>query len=80
LYYCLTSYIVQKQIEDNTRAVGVPKLALKRIETLKIPLLTISEQKKIVSQIEKLEGKINQLQEVIGQIPKQKEAVLKKYL
>jgi type I restriction enzyme M protein len=80
LYYCLISENLQKQIEDNTRAVGVPKLALKRIETLKIPLPPLDEQQKIVSQIEKIEAQIALLEAQIGAIPKQKEAILKKYL
>lgn len=80
LYYCLISENLQKQIEDNTRAVGVPKLALKRIETLKIPLPSLSEQQKIVSEIERIEVKINALETEIASIPKQREAILKKYL
>lgn len=80
LYYCLTSENLQKQIEDNKRAVGVPKLALKRIETLKIPLPPLSEQQKIVSEIEKIEEQIKALETEIAEIPKLKEAVLKKYL
>ena len=80
LYYCLISESLQKQIEDNTRAVGVPKLALKRIETLKIPLPSLSEQQKIVSEIEKIETKIKVLETEIAEIPKLKEAILKKYL
>ena len=80
LYYCLISENLQKQIEDNTRAVGVPKLALKRIETLKIPLPPLSEQQKIVSEIEKIEAKIKFLETEIAAIPKQKEEVLKTYL
>lgn len=80
LYYCLISENLQKQIEDNTRAVGVPKLALKRIETLKIPLPSLSEQQKIVSEIEKIETKIKVLETEIAEIPKLKEAILKKYL
>lgn len=80
LYYCLISENLQKQIEDNTRAVGVPKLALKRIETLKIPLPSLSEQQKIVSEIEKIETKIKVLETEIAEIPKLKETILKKYL
>lgn len=80
LYYCLISENLQKQIEDNTRAVGVPKLALKRIDTLKIPLPPLSEQQKIVLEIEKIETKINISEKEIALIPKQKEAILKKYL
>ena len=80
LHYCLISENLQKQIENNTRAVGVPKLALKRIETLKIPLPPLSEQEKIVSEIKKIEAKIKVLETEIAEIPKQKETILKKYL
>ena len=80
LYNILTSENVQKQIEENTRAVGVPKLALKRIEILKIPLPPLFEQQKIVAQIEKFESKISELEKELAEIPKEKEAVLKKYL
>ena len=37
-------------------------------------------QQKIVSEIEQLEEKIKTLEKEIAEIPKQKEAVLKKYL
>lgn len=80
LYYCLVSENLQKQIEYNTKAVGVPKLALKRIETLRIPLPTLSKQQKIVTQIEKIEEKITALENELAAIPAKKEAVLKKYL
>jgi len=80
LYYSLTSKSLQKQIEDNTRAVGVPKLALKRIETLRVPLLPLAEQQKIVAEIEQIETQIAALEAEIAEMPKQKEAVLKKYL
>ena len=67
-------------MKEKTSAVGVPKLALKRIETLKIPLPPLAEQEKIVAEIEKIETKINDLETEISEIPKLKEAVLKKYL
>ena len=46
----------------------------------KIPLPPLSEQQKIVSEIEKIEAKINALETEIAEIPKLKEAVLKKHL
>ena len=46
----------------------------------KIPLPPLSEQQKIVSEIEKIEAKIKILETEIAEIPKLKEAVLKKYL
>ncbi len=50
------------------------------LKSYKIPLPPLSEQQKIVSEIEKIEEKIKALETEISEIPKQKEAVLKKYL
>ncbi|WP_143394573.1 restriction endonuclease subunit S [Flavobacterium branchiophilum] len=49
-------------------------------KNIKIPLPTLSEQQKIVSEIEKIEAKIKVLETEIVAIPKQKEVILKKYL
>jgi type I restriction enzyme M protein len=51
-----------------------------QLESFKIPLPPVNEQKQIVSEIEKIEGQIASLQKQINQIPLQKELVLKKYL
>lgn len=51
-----------------------------QLEDFKIPLPPLSEQQKIVSEIEKIEEKISVLETEINSIPQQKEAVLKKYL
>lgn len=51
-----------------------------QLEDFKIPLPSLSEQQKIVSEIEKIEEKINVLEKEIALIPQQKEAVLKRYL
>ncbi len=59
---------------------GQIELTIPTIQNIKIPLPSISEQQKIVSEIEKIEAKINVLETEISEIPKQKEAVLKKYL
>ncbi len=48
----LSSDKVQEQIKSLTHAVGVPKLALSRIRTLKIPLPPLSVQEEIVAEIE----------------------------
>jgi type I restriction enzyme M protein len=45
-----------------------------------IPIPSLSEQQKIVSEIEKIGAKIKALEKEIAEIPKLKEAVLKKYL
>lgn len=80
MYLMMTSNKVQIQIQERTRAVGVPKLALKRIETIKIPLPSIFVQQQIVSQISVIEAQIAALEKELETIPQQKEAILKKYL
>mgnify|MGYP003624152637 FL=1 len=55
-------------------------LTKQQLEDFKIPLSPLSEQQKIVSEIEKIEVKINVLETEITALPKQKETILKKYL
>lgn len=50
----LSSYIVQKQIQEVITTGCQPKLAIKKIEQLKIPLPPINEQQRIVERIESL--------------------------
>ena len=54
LIKCLESSLVQQQIIDATTKVGQPKLAIKRIQELLIPLPPLTEQKRIVAKIEEL--------------------------
>ncbi len=51
-----------------------------QLEEFKIPLPPLSEQQKIVAEIEKIEEKIKILETKLAEIPQQKEQVLKKYL
>ena len=54
LIKCLESNIVQSQIVNVTTKVGQPKLAIKRIQELIIPLPPLAEQNRIVAKIEEL--------------------------
>lgn len=56
------------------------RASIDRIQGIKIAIPPIAEQQKIVSEIEKIEAKIKVLEAEIAEIPKLKEAVLKKYL
>jgi type I restriction enzyme M protein len=69
-----------KMYDDMKIDVARANLSLQNISDLKIPLPPLSEQQKIVSEIEKIEAKIKVLETEIAAIPKQKETILKKYL
>ncbi len=60
LINCLQSFFVQSQISDVTTKVGQPKLAIIRIQNLKVPLPPLAEQKRIVAKIEELMPKVEE--------------------
>ncbi|HPE82650.1 MAG TPA: restriction endonuclease subunit S, partial [Aequorivita sp.] len=66
----------------NQYATGTaqPGLSVMNLNPIEITLPPISEQKKVVAAIEKIETKIAALEKQIADIPKQKEKTLKKYL
>jgi len=59
---------------------GQIELSLNIIRNIRLDIPAITEQKKIVSKIEKFETKINALEKEIASIPNKKEMILKKYL
>lgn len=70
----------EKLLEIGNGATSRQAITKSQLEEFKIPLPTISEQKKIVAEIEKIESKIVELETRITDIPSQKEAILNKYL
>jgi len=64
----------------NQFGANIPQLTVPQLSSFEIPLPSLSEQQKIVSEIEKIETEITELEQHLGEIPKQKETVLKKYL
>ncbi|MDR2519126.1 MAG: restriction endonuclease subunit S, partial [Spirochaetaceae bacterium] len=77
----LIYYALQKaDLESLSGGTGVPGLNRNAVYTKGIPLPPLQEQQKIVSEIEKLEIKIQELQNQLEQFPLQKEQILRKYL
>jgi type I restriction enzyme M protein len=67
-------------LNDFSAQSSHPNISQPVVLNQRIPLPTIEIQKKIVTEIEKIESKISELEKQIADIPAQKEAVLKKYL
>jgi type I restriction enzyme, S subunit len=65
LYQCFDSPFCQSQFIDKTKQVAVQKMALNRFSSSIIPLPPLSEQKRIVAEIEKQLAKTKQLKEHI---------------
>ncbi len=71
---------ILKNIEITSSGSVIPQLTVPMVKNIKIPLPPISDQQKIVAKVETIEQKITELQTKTAEIPKQKEAILKKYL
>ncbi len=73
-------YLNNIDLSEYITGQAQPKLNQKNLNSIKIPLPSISEQKKIVSKIEAIEKEINEKEAELKLIPQQKEDILMKYL
>jgi type I restriction enzyme M protein len=80
LYNILSSKKLMTKFQNVSEGMVVKNLNIERVKKITIPLLKISEQNKIVKQIEKIEVQIKKLKISLKEIPILKEKVLKKYL
>lgn len=68
LLWLLESEVAQSQMRDSTISTTQPKLALFRIENVKIPLPPLVEQQRIVEQIESLFAKLHEISEKVKSV------------
>ena len=68
--------LVQDQIRSLTHAVGVPKLALERIRTLRLPVPPIDHQQAIVAEIEAEQAIVDTNRELIERFEKKIQAAI----
>ena len=61
---------VQEQIRSLTHAVGVPKLALRRIETIRIPLPPLDVQREVAEDVEAEQALVDATRELIERFEK----------
>lgn len=72
--------LVSMNLNQYATGTAQPGLSVMNLNPIEIPVPPLSEQQKIVFQIEKIEAQIAELEQNIATIPAQKEAILKKYL
>ena len=79
-YYALMTSAVQEQFTDNARGGVVQNLNTSRVSTISILVPPLSEQKKIVAKIEKIEQQIAAANSVMESCPQRKREVLDRRL
>lgn len=72
--------LVSMNLNQYATGTAQPGLSVVNLKPIVISVPPLPEQQKIVSEIEKIQVKIKALETEIGEIPKQKELVLKNYL
>lgn len=81
LFYILNREEIRVEAEKQmTGASGHRRVPIAFYENLEIPLPPLSDQQKIVSQIEELEKQIDDAQKIIDSSKQQKQDILNKYL
>ena len=78
LIFCLSTSTAKNQIKIFTQAVGVPKLALERIEKIKISLPSLKTQKQIVAKLSAAQDYKKQLLEQKAKLKELFDSVLHK--
>lgn len=72
--------LIKLNLNQYATGTAQPGLSVNNLKTVSVIVPTISEQKKIVAGIQKLENKIIDLKNKISAIPQRKEEILKKHL
>lgn len=80
LKWLLLSDDLVSQTSVLMKGVSLPRIGISDFLSQKIPLPPLSEQQKVVSEIKKIEEQIKIIENKLAEIPKQKDAILKKYL
>ncbi len=80
LCYFLKTENIRNSIMFDSKGSNIKSLNQSILGSIKIPLPKLSEQERIVSEIEQIEDKIVTLEKKIADFPQRKGAILKKYL